>query len=511
MPRSFKLLGTLGEGAFGAVHLAEVRDDEDFVQTLAVKWLHPQWSKNIELARRLRDEARLLALLRHDHIVRVHGLTNIEGRLAILMEPVEGTDLAHLDEMPPRAALEIVADVADALDAACHIVPPGQTEPLNVVHRDIKPSNIMVTRRGSVKVMDFGVARASFDAREAETRSQQFGTARYMAPERWLDGIAEAPSDIFSLGVTLMELVGGEPMEQPRLSREGFAEDLTAAMRRLDNWPDIREFVAKMCVFEPEGRPGAAEVEETCRALAEQTDGAGLREWAGSHVRSRKPTQTAATVGGTVVVEDSEVPGVPETAPLTFMSADFPVPDSPAIATPTRRTPLIVGSVVSLLGIGLVVAYFGLQGLQGPTFVPPPPPEPVPVTAAPEPEPEPEPEPPPDPEPVEVQVPEPTPTPPPPSPRPAPGPNPEPVAPAPDPEPAPVEPEPKEVTVVFIIPDGVQVETADGQVLTDARARIKVAAHMSHTVTTRGNGLTAKCTFSVIESLVQLPVRGDGC
>ena len=148
MARSFKLLSTLGEGAFGAVHLAEVRDDDDFVQTLAVKWLHPQWSESLELTRRLRDEARLLALLHHDHIVRVHGLTTIEGRLAILMEPVDGTDLSELAECPPRAALEIVAAVADALDAACHMTPPGHDGPLNVVHRDIKPSNVMVTRRG---------------------------------------------------------------------------------------------------------------------------------------------------------------------------------------------------------------------------------------------------------------------------------------------------------------------------------------------------------------------------
>ena len=114
MARSFRFLKTLGEGAFGAVHLAEVRDAEtDFVQTLAVKWLHPRWSQSAEYTKRLRDEARLLALLKHQAIVRVHGLSQIEGRLAILMEAVEGADLGRVQRLPLRAALEVTAAVAE--------------------------------------------------------------------------------------------------------------------------------------------------------------------------------------------------------------------------------------------------------------------------------------------------------------------------------------------------------------------------------------------------------------
>ena len=106
MGRSFRILETLGEGAYGAVHRAEARDDDGFVQVLAVKWLHARWSHDAELASRLRDEARLLALLDHEHIVRVHGITRIDGRLAITMEAVRGVDLSRLPTPPVRAAVE---------------------------------------------------------------------------------------------------------------------------------------------------------------------------------------------------------------------------------------------------------------------------------------------------------------------------------------------------------------------------------------------------------------------
>ena len=507
MPRTFKMLGILGEGAFGAVHLAEVSDDEDFVQTLAVKWLHPQWAQNVELTRRLRDEARLLALLRHDHIVRVHGLTNIEGRMAILMEPVEGTDLSHLENMPARAALEVIADVADALDAASNVIPPGQSDPLNVVHRDIKPSNIMVTRRGHVKVMDFGVARASFDAREAETRSPQFGTARYMAPERWLDGTAEQASDIFSLGVTLMELVGGEPMEQPRLSREGFAVDLAVALERLNPWPDIQRYVAQMCLFDAGGRPNAAEVEETCRALADQLGGVGLRDWAAAHVTSNKPAPISGAAVGTVVVEDSEIPGVPETAPLTFMSADFPAtePDPPPVAVlspaQTRRRLL----PAALLAVGAVVtfaAYIAFQWTKPDILAPAPAPIPIEVASPdpprpiPVPEPEPEPEPP---EPVATAAPRPSPAPAvvPPNPQ---------AVPAPQTAPGPVT-TPKMVNVIFTIPDGVTVEI-DNQRIRGPQQAIKMPSGTQQ-VRTFGAGRTGQCTFSVGETTTQVKVLAD--
>ncbi len=358
MPRAFKLLKTLGEGAFGAVHLAEVREDEDFVQTLAVKWLHDQWSADQELVGRLRDEARLLALLSHEHIVRVHGLTTLEGRLAILMEAIDGVDLSRLDEVPipPRASMEIVAATADALDAAWCTVPSGKSDPLRVVHRDIKPSNIMVTARGGVKVMDFGVARARFDTREADTRSQQFGTARYMAPERWLEGLAEAPSDVFSLGITALELLGGQPIERPRLARGAFGTDMAIALDVVGPWPEIRELVARMCAFDPQDRPTAAEVSTTARELAQTLSKPDLRQWSEAWVPDNIENARQSTADGTVVNEERSADAFGAlTATATAGGVDTPATGTVRLG-PTGRG-VVIGLLLAMSAAGVTLTW----------------------------------------------------------------------------------------------------------------------------------------------------------
>jgi tRNA A-37 threonylcarbamoyl transferase component Bud32 len=307
MSRTFTLLRTLGRGAHGAVHLAEVRDEDSFVQTLAIKRLLPQWSGDSDLATRLKDEARLLALLQHDHVVRVHGLTRLEGGLAILMEPIDGVDLAKLMErhgaLHPRVCLEIVRAIADALNAAWNTTPPGRS-PLRVVHRDIKPSNVMITARGGVKVMDFGVARATFETREGETRSQQFGTARYMAPERWLHGVADHRSDVFSLGVTLVELASGTPVARFRLSADGYAADRRAALAGVV-WEPLRALADRMVAFEADHRPTAEEVVDACEELLSEAPGASLRQWAPDHVVPEVGEPVDPTIGATMVFEDT--------------------------------------------------------------------------------------------------------------------------------------------------------------------------------------------------------------
>jgi len=184
-PRTVRFLETIGTGGFGSVYLAEVHARGGFVQRLAVKVLSAELAASSDVAARHRDEARLLALLNHDNIVKVVDMVEIDGRPALLMEVVDGVDggaLLRHAPLPARAAVEVGQAVASALRFASETPEPGTGRPLAVVHRDIKPANILISRHGGVKVLDFGIARGDFD-REGRTESVQFGTARYMAPE----------------------------------------------------------------------------------------------------------------------------------------------------------------------------------------------------------------------------------------------------------------------------------------------------------------------------------------
>lgn len=527
MPRTFRILKTLGRGAFGEVHLTEICSEDDFVQTLAVKWLHEEHSRDPEIAGRLRDEARLLGLLAHPNIVRVQGLTRLDGRLAVLMEAVEGVDLSGRT-LPPRAAAEVIEAAADALEAAWETVPPGRDAPLRVVHRDIKPSNLMVTTRGAVKVMDFGVARATFDAREVQTRSQQYGTARYMAPERWLDGIAEGPSDIFSLGVTLLELVTGEAMARARLSRQGFEEDIEQGLEPLrQKTPSLVPLVERMLAYTPADRPTALQVRETLGSLS--LPGDDLRTWAAGQ---RPATGQASPLTGTVLTEQSDTA---HTLPVTIATASAPHPTAeptvdlgppqepvaptaalPVVPPPSRRPWLLL---LPLVALGAWTLW--PSGVQPNEDAPPTGPERPTVEAVPPP-----------PAPSEVQAPAPTPPPEvdaegraepeaapraepvieaPPAPlvetKPGPDLPPEPV---PAPLPRPVEQaSPEVVPISFVVPTGVRASLPQGPLREGRQARM---LPIDTLVRLEGESPTGPfaCTLSVGSSPATWTVGPDG-
>jgi len=268
---------------------------------MAVKILHEEFSTENEIGARARDEARLMSQLNHDNVVQVFGLTTIGSRSAVLMEAVEGIDCGTLMKasakrgvgLPLRVVARIVECSADALNAAYHAISPQTGRPLHVVHRDIKPGNILVSLNGAVKVMDFGVARADFE-REAETKSMQFGTQRYMAPERWLEGEAGPRSDVFSLGLTFAELVTGEKFAQMPLSPRRYAERLDEEVERVLNACQAEGRAAGACeavfrgmlAYRVENRLSASDASEILAELSEIQAGPSLRRYARKWVPS---------------------------------------------------------------------------------------------------------------------------------------------------------------------------------------------------------------------------------
>lgn len=509
MARTFTLLRTLGRGAHGSVHLAEMRDEEDgYVQTLAVKRLLPEWSGDKDLVARLRDEARLLALLQHEHVVRVHGLTQIDGGLAILMEPVDGVDLgrvvARSGALAPRVALEIVAAIADALDAAWRTVPPGKEAPLTVVHRDIKPSNVMLTARGGVKVMDFGVARATFESREVETKSQLFGTARYMAPERWLDGRADHKSDVFSLGITLIEIATGGAVPRFRLAEQSFGEDARAALAAID-WVPLRALAESLVAYDPAARPDAAGVAEAALGLLSEAPGPPLRVWAASHVVPEVGDADRSTATAGVVREDSVSPSQ-GSLPILLTEPASQIPPPPALRTwRDDRGWYLAVVAVALLAVGVfgIAASVSPRAVRPEPVAPSPPRAPVPALAAPAPPPEPEPAPEPAPVPVSEPVPVPVPAP---EPAPAPGPKPVPTITAPTPAP----PAPAAVpmaTVRFELDPPSLVAETDRGPIRGSPSVVELPADQIVTVRMTDGGRAYSCTIAVPPKYGEVKIR----
>ncbi len=275
--RELEFVESLGEGGFGMVYLANLHGRDQFVRRVAVKVMRVTGEELGDRLARQRDEARLLGLLHHDHIVQVLDLTEVDGRPAVVMEYVEGADLAEVLRVTApgrgigaRAALEVVAATASALDAAWGAVSAHTGRPLRVVHRDIKPANILVTPNGGVKVLDFGVARADF-ARESYTGSNAFGTPRFMAPEVWMGSEPTPAVDVYALGVTLLELLGGTMDRPPLQPLSRYTDHIDSAIARLA-YPQFADLISRCLDYEPDRRPTAAElIEEVGQMLGAAT------------------------------------------------------------------------------------------------------------------------------------------------------------------------------------------------------------------------------------------------
>lgn len=286
--RRYEVQAVLGTGGFGTVYLARFVGQGGFAKQVAIKILHDKLDDVEEMARRLRDEARMLGLLEHRAIVRVDRLVQFGSKWAVVMEYVNGVDLSLLmgrGAVPVHHALEIIAEVAGALHAAYDST-GERGEPLRLVHRDIKPDNIFLTAGGSVKVLDFGIAWADFEEREADTQDHRFGSPRYMAPERFDQTRRrsdESSMDVYSLGVVLYELVLGNVFGRTSPIEERHNEFLD---ERLDKLTDadipeaVIEFISHMVAYDPKDRLRSSEVERRALFLRSKLEGGMLRFWA---------------------------------------------------------------------------------------------------------------------------------------------------------------------------------------------------------------------------------------
>jgi len=332
----YRLTSHLARGGMADVYAAT---DEILGRKVAVKMLHANYATDEAFIQRFRREAQAAANLTHPNIVSIYDTGKDGGHYYIVMELIEGRTLRDVlrSEGPllPRRAAEIASEVAAALAVAAR----G-----GLAHRDVKPGNILLTETGSVKVTDFGIARAWDDSEELTRTGAVIGTATYFSPEQAQGQPADGRSDLYALGVVLFEMLTGRPPfsgETPvSVAYQHVSESAsTPSASNPDVPPELDAIVMRALQKNPANR----------YQTAEEMRGDLLRFLSGLPVGAADPEAATRLVAAT------PPPTVPPDEVYRQMTA----------LPPERRTPwsIIIGSVL-LLVVVLVAGLYLLDALQ---------------------------------------------------------------------------------------------------------------------------------------------------
>lgn len=266
---SFRLLRRLAIGGMGEVFLA-IQNIEEEERQVALKRVLPHLVNERQFVDRFVDEARLMTRLDHKNIIPVYELRHDEWGLYMVMEYLAGHDVrtinrilaAQDDRWPPHLAVWLIKEVCEGLEYA-HNQRGADDVPLHLIHRDVSPSNILLSDIGEVKLIDFGVARAHGNIHQSVTGALQ-GKLAYMSPEQARGQEISHRSDLYSVGMTLYEMIAGvrpregyNDAEMLKIAQEGQNLEIE------DVWPEgdqvLCAIINQTLAHEPESRFSSAQ------------------------------------------------------------------------------------------------------------------------------------------------------------------------------------------------------------------------------------------------------------
>jgi serine/threonine-protein kinase len=307
----WEVVRRLGSGGMADVYLAQARGDGGFEKLVAIKVMHGHLARSQRAVDHFLDEARLAARIHHPNVVAIQDLGKIGNDYVIVMEYVEGVDLERVllsaragqRPVPLAVGLGILCRICDGLDAAHRATAPDGT-PLGIIHRDVKSANVLVSRQGSVKVVDFGIAKAAKQV-HFTVAGETKGTPAMMAPEQRVGDQVDVRADVYSVAAVGYELVTGH----------GVNLDLAAlAHLGVENWPhlplpsslradlpaELDEILLHAMAFERERRPpDCATLGGLCEAVMKHynlvASDKDLARWLESELRQLSPAFVGAT------------------------------------------------------------------------------------------------------------------------------------------------------------------------------------------------------------------------
>ena len=325
----YRIERVLGEGGMGRVFLAR---DGALDRSVAIKVMRDDLALDPTARARFEREARMIARLANEHVVRVHDVGSLGPLPFIVMEYVEGVDLrTRVKEggpLAPRLAARCVRDACEAL---------AEAHRAGIVHRDVKPQNLLLSSDGRVKVVDFGIAKQAAEGPPVSRVGTVLGTIAFMAPEQLAGGSVDARADVWALGATLHWLVTGRPpfddaararpaprLDDPRLDAivaRCLAKD---PAERWASAADLADALDRYLAPPPSRRPAA--IAMACASFA----GAAVVTWLALH-RPKSPAPASSPPPAAASAPSSLATPAPSSPPSVVALAASAPPSALAV------------------------------------------------------------------------------------------------------------------------------------------------------------------------------------